>query len=173
VTARLPDNVLTAVLQGLPARGTWSAMPAFATVLNDREIADVANYVRTNWGNRGEPDATPWLVGAKRMATGAAAAGSTPTPVFFCPKLQRYRLDPETIAELGRLERPDLDRAALAGLIGRYRSANPGASTADMVGAFLTGYCPVIEARDQSYQAKGEELANFMGQIASIAAQPR
>jgi mono/diheme cytochrome c family protein len=29
-------------------------MPAFAT-LSDQEIADVATYIRTNWGNKAAP----------------------------------------------------------------------------------------------------------------------
>lgn len=168
VTARGPDNLLMAVLQGFPARGSWSAMPAFATVLDDREIADVTNYVRTNWGNEGQPGATPWLVGAKRMAAGAPAFGTAPTATFFCPKLARYGLDGATVVALERLGRPDLDRAGLEGLIGRYVAANPAASTADVMGAFLTGYCPLIDARDLPYAEKGAELANFMGQVANI-----
>jgi hypothetical protein len=46
--------------------GPWhddqSAMPAFRHVLSDDEIAAVANYVRTAWGNKGAADADANLV---------------------------------------------------------------------------------------------------------------
>jgi mono/diheme cytochrome c family protein len=37
------------------ARPTPLAMPSFAWTLTDREIADVATYVRNSWGNRASP----------------------------------------------------------------------------------------------------------------------
>ena len=33
--------------------GGWDNMPAYATALNDAQIAAVSNYVRGSWGNRG------------------------------------------------------------------------------------------------------------------------
>jgi len=33
--------------------GGWDNMPAYATILNDAQIAAVSNYVRGSWGNRG------------------------------------------------------------------------------------------------------------------------
>jgi nitrite reductase (NO-forming) len=32
-----------------------SPMPAFAATLSDADIADIANYERTSWGNQGKP----------------------------------------------------------------------------------------------------------------------
>jgi hypothetical protein len=37
-------------------------MPAFASRLNDQEILDIANYVRSSWGNAANPNTTPSLV---------------------------------------------------------------------------------------------------------------
>jgi mono/diheme cytochrome c family protein len=33
-------------------------MPPFAAQLNDQQIADIANYVRSSWGNSAAPNAT-------------------------------------------------------------------------------------------------------------------
>lgn len=38
-----------------PSRPSPLSMPAFSWKLTDREIADVANYVRNSWGNRAPP----------------------------------------------------------------------------------------------------------------------
>lgn len=56
VTAALPDNVIGAVLAGL--KGQSLKMPAFGNQLNDQQIADITNYVRTAWGNKSMADTT-------------------------------------------------------------------------------------------------------------------
>jgi mono/diheme cytochrome c family protein len=58
VIARDPGNVLQAILKGIPMRNGYVAMPSFATQLNDQQVADVANYVRTSWGNTAVANAT-------------------------------------------------------------------------------------------------------------------
>jgi mono/diheme cytochrome c family protein len=35
--------------------GAWETMKAYADVLSDTEIANVANYVRGSWGNGAPP----------------------------------------------------------------------------------------------------------------------
>ncbi|HEY8948273.1 MAG TPA: cytochrome c [Rhizomicrobium sp.] len=58
VQSRNPDTVLRILLQGASATGSKTtggySMPAFP-VLNDRDLADVATYIRNAWGNRAEP----------------------------------------------------------------------------------------------------------------------
>ncbi len=63
VWAGPPDNVIAMVLGGFgPWHNDQSAMPAFRHALSDDEIAAVANYVRTSWGNKGAADADANLV---------------------------------------------------------------------------------------------------------------
>jgi mono/diheme cytochrome c family protein len=45
-----------------------SAMPAFAAVLNDADIADIIDYERRSWGNHGKP-VTAAQVAAERAAS--------------------------------------------------------------------------------------------------------
>ena len=42
--------------QGVPIDGVTypSAMPPFAAMLNDADVADIANHERTAWGNQGK-----------------------------------------------------------------------------------------------------------------------
>ncbi len=66
VEATDPYNILSVVLQGIPARGGFLAMPSFAKELSNQDASDIANYVRITWGNRAEPDVTPSLVASWR-----------------------------------------------------------------------------------------------------------
>lgn len=66
VEAADPYNILSVVLGGIPARHGYFAMPSFATQLSNQQIADIANYVRTSWGNVSVPDTTPRMVASWR-----------------------------------------------------------------------------------------------------------
>jgi len=68
VVAADPNNILKVVDKGIPARAGFVAMPSFATQLTDQQVAEIANYVRTSWGNKAAPNATPEMV-AKMRAT--------------------------------------------------------------------------------------------------------
>jgi len=68
VLAPDPADIIKVVLQGIAARNSYSAMPSFATQLTDQQIADIANYVRTSWGNVAPPNATAAMVANVRAA---------------------------------------------------------------------------------------------------------
>jgi mono/diheme cytochrome c family protein len=55
VLAQDPNNILKVVDRGIRARNGFIAMPAFNTQLTDQQVAEIANYVRTSWGNRARP----------------------------------------------------------------------------------------------------------------------
>jgi len=55
-----PTSLINVVLKGgtLPATHTAPStftMPAFAWRLSDQEVADVVSFIRSSWGNKGEP----------------------------------------------------------------------------------------------------------------------
>lgn len=58
-----PRNFVRAVLNGIPAQSfpgleRMEAMPPFADLLDDRELADLTNWMRARWGGR-QPAVTP------------------------------------------------------------------------------------------------------------------
>jgi mono/diheme cytochrome c family protein len=69
VLAHDPANILKVVLGGIPARNGYIAMPSFARQLNDQQIAEIANYVRTGWNNSAMPNATAPMVAKLRGTT--------------------------------------------------------------------------------------------------------
>jgi mono/diheme cytochrome c family protein len=68
VVASDPGNILKVVDSGIPARGGYIPMPAFKDRLTDEPVADIANYIRTSWGNAAQPNATSTMVAKMRAA---------------------------------------------------------------------------------------------------------
>lgn len=68
VIAPDPANILKVVLGGVPQRGGYIPMPAFGGQLDDQQIADIANYVRTSWGNTAPPNSTAAMVAKLRAS---------------------------------------------------------------------------------------------------------
>ena len=76
VLAPAPADILKVVLGGIPAQGRYIPMPSFSNRLNDKDIADLANYIRTSWGNTAAPNATAVAVAKLRATMPAAGAPS-------------------------------------------------------------------------------------------------
>lgn len=55
VKSHNPNNLINAILLGVPATAGLPPMPAFEKKLSDDEIAHIANYVRRAWGNGASP----------------------------------------------------------------------------------------------------------------------
>jgi mono/diheme cytochrome c family protein len=61
-------------LAGLPPRNGYVPMPGFAAQLTDAQIAEIANYVRSSWGNTTAPNATAAMVRNERAKLKTVAA---------------------------------------------------------------------------------------------------
>jgi len=66
VVAADPGNILKVVDGGIAARGGYIPMPSFKDQLTDEQVADIANYIRTSWGNGAQPNVTPAMVAKMR-----------------------------------------------------------------------------------------------------------
>ncbi len=62
VIAAQPNNIIKVIIRGITARNGYIPMPSFASRLNDQEIVEITDYIRSNWGNTANPDATKALV---------------------------------------------------------------------------------------------------------------
>jgi mono/diheme cytochrome c family protein len=67
VLASDPADILKIILLGIPPQSGLIAMPSFAGGMSDQQIAALANYVRTSWGNTAAPDATISMVATLRV----------------------------------------------------------------------------------------------------------
>jgi mono/diheme cytochrome c family protein len=144
VTAREPDNVVTAVLEGFDPQGSWGAMPSFAGLLDDAQIAALANYVRNAWGNRGGLVATTDSVAALRATAELPAGGIRQG--LLCPSLPRERLLPALHLGSAAYREAAHDAAPRQRLIQGYLKARPRAAPAEIIEALSTGYCRTLTA---------------------------
>ena len=76
-------NLIHAMLMGsraphTEARQTAAGMPSFAWKMNDREIAEILNFVRNSWGNNAAV-VNPERVSTMRTALGAKNNLTVPT----------------------------------------------------------------------------------------------
>jgi mono/diheme cytochrome c family protein len=162
VLAAKPFDVLSAVLQGIPARGDTPAMPSFGGSLGDRDVADLVNYLRTSWGNKAAPNATPALAASWRSALALPVYASESARRFDCPQVGQggsADMDPSLIAALGgELAQRSV---AYATLVDKYKAQNSSASMADIVNNLVAAYCPVVARSGGSDQAKSLALKRF------------
>lgn len=168
VTAAEPYNVVMALLEGFPPSGTWGAMGSFANALNDEQIADVANYVRTAWGNGAVPNATPWSVSNWRSnATESASQARSQTHALLCPSLATDVLKPALSAGSANLKRAATDSATMSKLVGDYRTARPQTTNAEVIEALSTAYCRAVSSDKLSEARVSAQIADFAGRAAT------
>jgi len=169
VMASVPTNVIGAVLSGLPPWRIALAMPSFAAGLSDQQIADVANYVRTTWGNNATADATPADVMKDRAIAVVPPMATKAADLFGCPHvsgsggaaaltdpgngLMSMYTDatPETL--------PNRTRALVAAL----RAADDTITAAELTNDLIAAYCPVVaDQAGLSHDEKMTALQDFV-----------
>jgi mono/diheme cytochrome c family protein len=173
-----PENVISAVLGGLPGQGDYGPMPAFADALTDQQVADVANYVRTAWGNPGTPDATTALVASLRGKLAPTDLGSEAAKALDCPAVSSTGAsgtltDPGSgILELMQGVTPDTLDNRVTEIIAQVRAANPGVSDGELSDDLVAAYCPILATDAQlSFEQKQTRLSAFLSSVTNILAQ--
>ena len=169
VTAEEPYNVIGAVLSGLPPWKGGPAMPSFAASLSDPEIAGVANYVRTNFGNTATANASPQDVRSLRGVAVVPAMADTASDEFGCPHVSSAG-GTNTVADPGNNlmniyqgATPDTLPNRTRTLIAAIRAANSSINNADLTNALVAAYCPVVaQESGVSLATKRATLANFI-----------
>jgi mono/diheme cytochrome c family protein len=163
VTASEPYDVVMAMLEGFQPQGTWGAMGSFAHTLTDEQIADIANYVRTAWGNDGLANATPWSVGSWRKY---AESPTNESHALLCPNLPPDVIQPALNVGTEALKAAAGDSAKMARVVGGYSSSNPKASSAQVIEALSAAYCRAV-ARDPISEARmSAQIADFAQGVA-------
>ncbi len=154
-----PLNVIDVMLQGIEARGAWGVMPAF-TKLTDEQVADIANYVRTSWGNSAGTLATAQDAANLRQAAG-------PGPKALCASVPESRMDAGTRAALAALGDP-VTPEALAPVVKAYTAAHADLSETDKIVALTGTYCESVEKHtDDSDTVISRQLA-FMNTVNAL-----
>ena len=173
VTSKGPQNVINVVLGGLQAREKYAPMLAIGAGMTDEEVADVANYVRQNWGNAAPATAQPGMVAQLRASTDTVM---TAAPRTACPAVGL-----PTLAQAIGADRSGL-RSRLAGLteanmpqqsvqiVASARAAAPAAGQADLVNGLTAAYCRIVrDDKTLEPNQKALQLGHF-SEMAYMAA---
>jgi hypothetical protein len=147
-------------------------MGSFAHTLNDEQIADVANYVRTAWGNDAQPNATPWGVTSLRKyaETPASASGGSPhaiTHALLCPNLEAAVIKPALAVGPESLQKAAVDRGKMAVVIRGYQSAVPKATSGEVIEALSTAYCRILADKPISEGQMSARISDFAQRVAA------
>lgn len=167
VTAAEPYNLIMAMLEGFAPQGNWGAMGSFAKTLNDDQIADIANYVRTAWGNGAAPNAAPWSVANWREHD--ASAQPSQADALLCPTLDKDVIQPALAAGPNALKSAANGGANMERLVGNYRTARPRSSTAQVIEALSTAYCRTVADQHLSEARASAQIADFAQRVAVAA----
>ncbi len=173
ITAESPDNVISAVLGGLPGGGTYGQMPPFSPKLTNQEIADVVNYVRNSWGNYAPATATPDKVAAIRASLNAPSAedGSRPTSAFECPDTSNLQIKPATM-NLIRYATPGEFGNRIGVVIAELKRNNPGMDDTQIVDNVSAAYCPILKAESGLADSeRHDRMASFIAKLQSQLAK--
>ncbi|MEP9354600.1 c-type cytochrome [Xanthobacter sp. KR7-65] len=168
VVAAEPYNIIMAVLGGLPTGGTYGAMPSFAGRLGDQQIADLANYVRTSWGNTAAPNVTASMVAVWRATAHVPDYGTQAASSFTCPDVGGAPgtdgPDPQAVAALSAMMAGG--QRSIPMMVDAYKAASGSSSSGTVVDALTAAYCPVVAKSDAPDWQKTQELRRFTLQAA-------
>lgn len=168
VVAAEPYNVVMAILGGLPPGGTYGAMPSFAGRLDDRQVADIANYVRTSWGNAAAPNVTAAMVAAWRATAHVPDYGTQAASAFTCPDVGGAPgadgPDPKAVAALSAMMAGG--QRSIPMMVDAYNAASGNSGPGTVVDALTAAYCPVVAKSDAPDWQKYAELRRFTLQAA-------
>ena len=144
-----PNNIIMMMLEGhAPGEGTWGVMPSFANILSAGDMADVANYVRTAWGNEGAPDATADLVHELRQVAELPEGGQQ--PAVDCPVLSGTLMEPTLDMTVEQFDSALGNGSEAQKLVAQYQASLDTAALeqdiedSDTVQALASAYCRAL-----------------------------
>ncbi len=170
VKADGPQNVIKVILGGLPATDTFGPMPSFAAYLDDGQIAAIANYVRTKWGNNAPANADGFLVANIRKDTLlmlALGQGHSQCPVQLTGGAKTV-LDKANEAAGTILHSLTDDNVvpSIEKLVPQIKAAVPDATPADLVNGLTTAYCHEVAGNTSLSTVQKRSRLNIFSQLA-------
>jgi mono/diheme cytochrome c family protein len=144
VLAGGPQDVVRTILGGRPATGSYGIMPGMATTLDSAQIAGIANYVRTAWGNGAPATATTAMVDdlAKQTSTMLSGTGGCDAAP---PAVTKAVAGSGAEAALHQVNQDNMVEQVDA-ILGKVTPAGHAVAQADIVNGLTAAYCPIVMA---------------------------
>jgi mono/diheme cytochrome c family protein len=170
LAADRPTDMIVAILQGLQGTGGYGQMPSFAGALSDANVADIANYLRTAWGDKAPANVTPAMVSAARAQANVGAGGSEAAREFDCPRVGSGVV-PDALASAGAANFLASDDGAFLSqrireLVSMTRQQQPNISDAQLANMMAAAMCPTVAAMSNlSTSARRAKLLSLDAQV--------
>ena len=144
-------------------------MPSFAAYLDDGQIAAIANYVRTKWGNNAPANADGFLVSDIRKRTPlmfVLGQGQSECPLTLSGGA-RTVLDKANDAAGNILKSLTDDNVvpSIEKLVPQVKAAVPNASSADLVNGLTAAYCHEVAGNNSLSTAQKRSRLNIFSQL--------
>jgi mono/diheme cytochrome c family protein len=168
VLAKGPEDVISTVIGGLPAKADYAPMPAIGAGMTDQQVAEAANYVRTAWTNRAPDNAQAGEVAdlRKKTTTMLAGADCLPAPAALTDAKSGIGALLSGMTEVNMLNR-------VGEIVAKAKAAQPQAGKAELVNDLTAAYCPILKQDASVAQDhKPEQLATFSQLVYTRIAQP-
>jgi mono/diheme cytochrome c family protein len=169
VKAEGPQDVIRVILGGLPATDTFGPMPSFSAYLDDGQIAAIANYVRTRWGNDAPANADGFLVADLRKRTPlmlVLGQGETQCPVKLTGGAKKVADEANTQGKnILQSQTDDNMVPSVEKLVPQTKKAVPGASPADLVNGLTTAYCNQLAGNNTLSDTQKRSRLNIFSQL--------
>ncbi len=169
VKAKEPNNIIRVVLGGLTATKTYAPMPALGAGMTDPQIAAVANYIRTAWGNGAPANAEAGLVGKLRqdVHTLMAVNGLKGCPTDLArPDIQKAVDAPDSPIAAGLKGMTDANLLeTVDAIIPKLKAAAPNTPTHELVNGMTSAYCPMLMADPSLTQAQRAARLGTFGEV--------
>jgi mono/diheme cytochrome c family protein len=146
VIGRSPHNIIRVLLKGIAPNDEYGVMPSFKEQLSDEEIALVANYIRTAWGNEAAPNVNAPMVSQLRPY---AEVSDTIELATVCPNPPSDVLNDDFRDRLATLAtKRRLDEGAMTTLIDDYTAEFPEVDRGERMLTLTAIYCQNYVKRD-------------------------
>ncbi len=170
VKAQGPQNVVKVILAGLPATDTFGPMPSFAAYLDDGQVAAIANYVRTKWGNNAPANADGFLVADLRSRTPltlAVGQGESQCPVQLTGGAKAVADKASSQAQNILQSLTEVNVVpSVEKLVPQIKAAIPDASPADLVNGLTAAYCHEVAGNNSLSITQKRSRLNIFSQLA-------
>lgn len=160
VLAGGPQDVIRTIQNGLPARGTYAAMPGLGKLLPSNQIAEIANYVRSSFGNNAPATATPGMVDSLAPTTQSMWSG-TGACMTVDASLAKAISASGTDAALHQVNGGNMIEQIDA-ILPKLKAADGKIAQADTVNALTAAYCGIVmNDKTQPERTRLELLQRF------------
>ncbi len=145
VMAGGPQDVIRTILGGLAAHGQYGPMPGLGTALSSQQVADIANYVRTSWGNTAPTTATAAMADDLGKTTRTMLSGTGDCAKIEPESLATAVAAPTVTALLHQVDAGNMQQK-IGAILPMLATSGAKPAQADLVNGLTAAYCPIVRA---------------------------